>query len=379
MSAFKEFLLTKGEAYSNIDVERAPRFWREKSALFTLPPIVQIVGTNGKGSTGRILADFCFQRKIGAGHYSSPHVLNVNERFWLNGAEASDRALDEAHKRLLAKIGFKWSEDLSYFEYATILAIELFGARDLVVLEAGLGGEYDATSVFPCALLLVTPIDFDHQHILGDTIEKIAETKLRAMRSPTIIAKQKHNVVYEIAEKIASERGQKVFKAHDLAPSIDRFETRDGASFMTINRQLAFAAAEYLKLKPSVALFRTNPLLGRLTRIAPNVVIDVGHNVPAAIAVREAYAKRQVTLIYNSFSDKDYKAILRILKPNVKRCLLIKLDHERAASKEAVVSALESENIAWSEFDGAIDKNEEYLVFGSFSVVETFLKAWNAR
>ncbi|MDR0664947.1 MAG: bifunctional folylpolyglutamate synthase/dihydrofolate synthase [Helicobacteraceae bacterium] len=379
MIGLKEFLLSKGEAYSNIDVERMPRFWSECARLFSPPPIVQIIGTNGKGSTGRILAEFCRQKPLKVAHYSSPHLLSVNERFWINGGDASDAALNEAHKRLFAKIGFKRAERLSYFEYATILAIELFSGCDLAIMEAGLGGEYDATSVFPCELLLVAPIDYDHQHILGDTIEAIAETKLKAMRSTAILAKQKHNVVYEIAERIAAQKNRKLLRALDLAPSVDHFETKDSPRFMALNRQLAFAAAAYLKLNPSVAPFRINPLRGRLTKIAPNIHIDVGHNAAAARAILEEYRDKQVTLIYNSFSDKDYKAILRILKPMTKRCLLIGLDHARAAEREAIVKALESEKIAWGEFDGAIDKNEEYLAFGGFSVVEAFLKAWNAR
>ncbi|MDR2034561.1 MAG: bifunctional folylpolyglutamate synthase/dihydrofolate synthase [Helicobacteraceae bacterium] len=379
MNAFNEFLLSKGEAYSNIDVERFPRFWSECANRFQTPSIVQIIGTNGKGSTGRILADFCHTKGIRIAHYSSPHILRINERFWLNGAEASDRLLQEAHEKLYVKIGAKWAEKLSYFEYATILAIELFCDCDLAIMEAGLGGEFDATSVFPCELLLITPIDYDHQHILGDTIELIAHTKLKAMRSTTILAKQEHNVVYEIAQKIANERKLTLYKARDLAPSLDRFETKEGARFMAINRQLAFAAAAYLKLNPSAALFKTNPLLGRLTKIAPNVSIDAGHNAHAARAIREAYGAKQVTLVYNSFADKDYKTILHILKPIVKRCLLIGLDHLRAADKGAIVSALDSEEIARGEFSGVIDKNEEYLVFGGFSVVEAFLKARNAR
>ncbi|MDR2639549.1 MAG: bifunctional folylpolyglutamate synthase/dihydrofolate synthase [Helicobacteraceae bacterium] len=379
MIALKEFLQNKGEAYSNIDIERMPHFWSECAYLFSPPPIVQVIGTNGKGSAGRILAEFCRSKGIRVAHYSSPHITRFNERFWLDGADASDAALEEAHKRTLSKIGFKRADSLSYFEYATILAIELFSDRDLAVMEAGLGGEYDATSVFPCVLLLVTPIDYDHQHILGSSIEAIAETKLKAMRSTTILAKQKYAIVYEIAEHIAEQKGQKLFKARDLAPTFDHFETKESPRFMAINRQLAFAAASYLGYNPSVAPFRINPMPARLSAIAPNIRVDVGHNAAAALAILEEYRGRQVTLIYNSFSDKDYKAILRILKPIVKRCLVIRLDHARAASREAIAAALENEKIEWSEFDGAISDSETYLVFGGFSVVETFLKAWNAR
>jgi dihydrofolate synthase/folylpolyglutamate synthase len=374
-----QFLSGKGEAYSNINIERFPAFWCENQQKFNLPKIVHIIGTNGKGSTGRILACFCNDRGLKTVHYSSPHIMKVNERFWLNGADANDEELEQAHQSLQHKIDSKWIKQLSYFEYTTLLAIELSNNADIAILEAGLGGEYDATNAFSCDLLLITPIDYDHQHILGDTIEAIASTKINAVKSPAIIARQKHNEVYKIAEKITAQKGQKLMLAKDLAPSCDHFAAMHDPMFMAINRQLAFAAANFLGLNPAVSQFKINPLFGRLTKIAPNVYIDVGHNISAAHALLEAFANKRIILIYNSYSDKAYAAILHVLKPIVKKVLIIDVDHQRAVNRDDLIKALEKEHIEWSYFDGATTADETYLVFGSFSVAERFLKVFHAR
>ncbi|GHV05241.1 bifunctional folylpolyglutamate synthase/dihydrofolate synthase [Campylobacterota bacterium] len=374
-----EFMAQKGEAYSNIDTARMPIFWSELGNEFHLPQIVQTIGTNGKGSTGRILAHFMRTAGYKVGHYTSPHLLRFNERYWINGSDATDEALEAAHRSVVQIIGEKWANDLSYFEYATVLAAKLFEGCDYAVIEAGLGGEFDATTVFDAELLLITPIGIDHQHLLGDTIASIATTKLRAMRSTTIIAKQKHSEVVEIARKIASERNQKLILAHDLAPVCDHFESADSPAFMAINRQLAFAAANHLGLKPKIAEFKINPLFGRLTKIAPNIFIDVGHNAAAAHAIVEAFSPRQVVVIYNSYTDKAFDVILKTLKPIIKRLFVLRVEHPRIVDQERLLEAIKKERIEWSYFDGKLDPAETYIVFGSFSVVETFLKTFNAR
>lgn len=375
------FLHAKGEAYSRIDTARMARFWAEQGSLFAgLPKVIHLVGTNGKGSTGRLLALFLQQRGIAAGHYSSPHLLKLNERFWLQGGDATDEALEQAHQELLGALPPPWSEALSYFEYATLLAAWLFqrAGCEAIVWEAGLGGEFDATAVFPAQLLLVTPIDSDHQAFLGNDIAAIAATKLRAMRCPVILAAQTHAEVYAVAESIAAERGFTLMRAETLAPDLKAFALPGSPPYMAVNRQLAFAAARFLGLNPGVEAFAQNPLLGRLTKIAPNVWVDVGHNPAAAEALRQAFLPKQVTLVYNSYQDKDYAKILKVLEPVVKEVQILAVEGARVASRPALIAAIEAAGLPWRDFQG-VDAKEHYLVFGSFSVVETFLKAGYAR
>jgi dihydrofolate synthase/folylpolyglutamate synthase len=106
--------------------------------------------------------------------------------------------------------------------------------------------------------------------------------------------------------------------------------------------------------------------------LTKNIRIDVGHNPLAAKAIEKALDKK-VILIYNSLDDKDYEAVLQILKPKVKYVEIIPIHSQRATTLSEIEKAIKKVGIDYSYFEGKIDKNEHYLVFGSFYVVEEFL------
>ncbi len=118
---------------------------------------------------------------------------------------------------------------------------------------------------------------------------------------------------------------------------------------------------------------RSVELFGRFYPLTKNIRIDVGHNPLAAKAIEKALNK-EVVLIYNSLDDKDYEEVLRTLKPKVKRVEILSIDSQRATTLEEIENALEKVGLDYSYFDGNTDDDEEYLVFGSFYVVEAFLK-----
>ncbi len=162
-----EFLEKKPLYYDKIDYERMPRIYQKIKSALPTPKIIHLIGTNGKGTTGRFLASALLNKGLKVGHYTSPHILKFNERIWLNGADIADEILENTHNKLLVLLEKSDAERLSYFEYTTLLAMVAFAECEYVVLEAGLGGEYDATAVFPKELTLFTPIDFDHTAFLG--------------------------------------------------------------------------------------------------------------------------------------------------------------------------------------------------------------------
>ncbi len=171
------FLEAKPLYYDKIDHERVHKAYAILKTKIRHPKTLHLVGTNGKGSTGRMVAHLAFKAGLLVGHYSSPHILKFNERIWLDGVDASDEILELAHQELFGLLGNAISDSLSYFEYTTLLAFVVFQTCDLMVLEAGLGGEFDATNVCDKELSILTPIGLDHQDFLGETIEEIATTK----------------------------------------------------------------------------------------------------------------------------------------------------------------------------------------------------------
>jgi len=202
-----DFLNQKPLYYKEIDHERVHLAYALLKPQVKHPKTVHIVGTNGKGSTGRMLAHLAYKSGLSVGHYSSPHILKFNERIWLNGLDASDEILEIAHQKLFGILGQEMSEALSYFEYTTLLAFIVFEDCDLMVLEAGLGGEYDATNVCDKELSIITPIGIDHQAFLGETIEEIAATKIRSIQKKVLLAPQVYDEVGEVAKEISDNVG----------------------------------------------------------------------------------------------------------------------------------------------------------------------------
>ncbi|MCW8837910.1 MAG: bifunctional folylpolyglutamate synthase/dihydrofolate synthase, partial [Thiovulaceae bacterium] len=202
MHTLHKFLDSKPLYYDEIDYNRFPKIYEKIKQYLTIPKIIHLIGTNGKGTTGRFLATALFNNNYSVGHYTSPHILRFNERIWINGYDVKDEVLELAHKKLYNILDKDDSDALSYFEYTTLLAMIVYEGCDFVVLEAGLGGEYDATAVFKKELTLVTPIDLDHQAFLGSEIKSISQTKLNAIQNNAIISKQKHQEVYDVASSI---------------------------------------------------------------------------------------------------------------------------------------------------------------------------------
>jgi dihydrofolate synthase / folylpolyglutamate synthase len=377
-----DFLSRKPLFYDVIDLERFPNAYREVAHFFQIPKIIHLVGTNAKGSTGRFLATALYRSGKNVGHYTSPHIIRFNERIWLNGAEINDEALEAAHEKLLSLLPETISASLSYFEYTTLLAMVVYEGCEYVVCEAGLGGEFDATNVFDKVLSVFTPIDFDHAAFLGTTIDSIATTKLRSMQRIALLGRQKHSEVESIGQTIADEKKCKLYLLSELVtPTTEtialHLAIKNGLSeYLRDNLVLAMAAYELLGFEVSEALFDQGALFGRLSKIAPNITLDVGHNALAAESIAQNFAGKKVTLIYNTYGDKDYREILSILKPIIESVEIIDVDEGRIVQRHLLESVLYELHIPYRSFD-EINSNKEYLVFGSFSVAETFLKRMN--
>ncbi len=457
----KDFLNNKPIYYKKIDFTRFPRAFAAVAHNFTLPPAIHVVGTNGKGSTGRFLAQILRGAGRRVGHYTSPHIFDFAERFWLDGAVVGWDALNAAHARLrglFADAGeAALGESLSYFEWATLLAAVVFGGCDEVVLEAGMGGEFDATNEFAKKMSLFTPIGLDHCEMLGATLGEIAATKLRSVAAGTRAVFAASYALPELAWAVAGARGAAAhFTPHALfepvAEYVARGENRakfEFAPFLQQNLNHAYFAAKILGAfgdcgaatgggagggaadfggdlsrnfggnsggnflnsgknsaqksadlganlgeKPTANpaqnsnLAATPPRLdftfdlrGRCEMLAPNVIADVGHNPHAARAVaaaaRAALKSLKVNLVYNAFADKDVAGVLREFAPLGARVLVY--DYAAAGRELAgarVAAAARELGLECGRFDAAagLRGDEGYVVFGSFLLVEQFLR-----
>jgi len=377
-----DFLNQKPLYYKEIDHKRVHLAYGLLEPHIKHPKTVHIVGTNGKGSTGRMLAHLAYKSGLSVGHYSSPHILKFNERIWLNGLDVSDEVLEVSHQKLFGILGQEVSEALSYFEYTTLLTFVIFENCDLMVLEAGLGGEFDATNVCDKELSIITPIGIDHQAFLGESIEEIATTKIRSIQKKVLLAPQVHDEVVSVAKEISEDVGASLVVAqifegtHKGYPydALQHIAKQKGwGEYLIDNATVALQALDILNIKYDVNDLKSLELFGRFYALTDNIRIDVGHNPLAARAIEKALNEK-VVLIYNSLDDKEYEEVLRILKPKVKRVEIISIDSQHATTRQEIEKALQTVGLEYNYFKNEIKDEENYLVFGSFYVVEAFLK-----
>ncbi|MDR0665843.1 MAG: bifunctional folylpolyglutamate synthase/dihydrofolate synthase [Campylobacteraceae bacterium] len=379
MSVLLKYLEKKPLYYDHIDYGRMPRIFNAVSHNFRFPKAVHVIGTNGKGSTGRFLAQILEDTGLKIGHYTSPHILEFNERFYKDGACVGYDELDILHERLLKILG-AYESELSYFEYATFLAFLAYEKCDYMILEAGVGGEFDATNVAPKALSVVTPISLDHQDLLGKTIKEIAFTKLQSVNNVAVIAPQEESAAIEIIQQREAVLGLEFIYVHkdEYESGVERYADRYLLPRMLKeNLLVALNAAKTLGFDADLSKLKKLSLKGRFERIAPNITIDVGHNISAAKRAAEIFSGKKVVLVYNSYKDKDYNCILKILMPIIKSVEIIELANPyRMDAKDEIKKILIEQRVNVKNFDG-INQDNEYLVFGSFGVAEKFLRYFN--
>ncbi|WP_101004761.1 bifunctional folylpolyglutamate synthase/dihydrofolate synthase [Helicobacter pylori] len=375
------FLETKPKEYHKFDPSRFIQIYKDfKNTFFEIQAkVIHVVGTNGKGSTGRFLTLLLADQNFKVLHFTSPHVFEFRERFFVNGSVVEESVLENAHQQLQLHA---FSSACSYFEYATLLAVMLAKDCDYLVLEAGLGGEFDSTNALEKTLSVFTPIDYDHKEFLGDSLESIAQTKLKAMGPLNIIAPQQE-LVLNVAQKIAKEKHAKLIVvqneiSQEVKAYIERYHL---AHFLAMNLEVALKAFEtLLPCNKQEVLKNLKPLnlIGRCELLSPNILIDVGHNPHSAKALKEEIKRvfnTPIILIYNCYQDKDAFLVLEILKPVVKKVLILELHNERIIQLEKLKGILETLGLEYALFED-VEENENYLVYGSFLVANVFYERY---
>ncbi len=369
-----KFLTKKTLFYDKIDYNIISLSWDILKEHITLPYVIHIVGTNGKGTTGRFLASFLHQKQQKILHYTSPHIIEFNERIWIDGKNSSNTQLDFAHNQLQNILLDDLVEKLTYFEYTTLIALYLSSNMDFIVLEAGLGGEFDATNVVNSDLSIFTTIGLDHQSFLGNSVKEIASTKMRSCKNDFILAKQIYNEVNDIKNNILGDF-KEIFINHNLKLLNKANEL---PIYLQENLLLALSVLEFLDLYSDTLTIDKLP--GRFQSISANIIVDVGHNPLAAQALYNELklTDKKYVLIYNSYNDKDYLKVLTILKPIIKHIEIIECDDDRMVKYDILTNAIKSLSIKFNKFNiKDLNPDNHYFVFGSFLVVENFLKKYN--
>ena len=324
--------------------------------------LAQIGGTNGKGSVAAMLAAALKADGRRVGLYTSPHLVSFRERIRVNGAAiAEDAVVDgmEAIGTLVARL------DASVFEATTALALDHFARErvDIAVLEVGLGGRYDATTVGRPAVTVLTSIDLDHQEVLGNTVGEIAEDKAHIVRAGVAVsAAQAPEATAPILEHAARAKVPLLVAGRDLtvtlrARSLDGQQVDcagpdfrlDGLSLRLLgayqpgNALLAVAAAHVLgcsqrAVREGVARAHWPGRFEVRRRPGGWLVLDGAHNPAGARALAESLAAyfgaTPMTLVFGVLRDKDAPGILAPLLERSRRVVLTASANPRAASPD---------------------------------------------
>ena len=329
--------------------------------------LVQVGGTNGKGSVSAMLAAMLKAAGRRTGLYTSPHLVSFRERIRIDGeAIAEDAVADgvEALATLVARL------DASMFEAATALALDHFAREsvDVAVLEVGLGGRLDATTVGSPAVSVVTRIDYDHQAVLGSTLEEIAREKAAIIRSGVAITcAQTAPAASVLAARAAAVKVPLWVAGRDLWVAVER-RTLGGqriscggpdwrltdldlallGTYQPENALLAVAAARALAvpeaaIRDGLALVRW-PGRFQVVGTGPWLVLDGAHNVGGARALAASLAayfpRERPVFAIGIYRDKDVAAILGELAPLASRLILTASANARAASPAALADGV---------------------------------------
>ena len=331
---------------------------------------VQIAGTNGKGSSAVMLDSICRAAGLVTGLYTSPHLTCITERIKIGGQTISEERFaslaSEVRKAAEGLLLRRKIEALpTFFEHVTAIALLAF--RDagiaIAILETGLGGRLDATTVAGANTVAITPVSLDHEEYLGETIEEIAFEKAAIIRpGVTAIVAPQPAAALEVILKRARECDATVIvdgcriselSATPLGTFAATFETNEDryeqvqlalrGRHQVINAAVAIQLAESLRGRgfsiSKTAIVRgieTAAYDGRLTTFS-DFLLDGAHNPGAARVLRDyldEFVKEPLTLVFGAMNDKRLLEMAAILFPGVHRLILTQPDNPRAAPVE---------------------------------------------
>lgn len=295
---------------------------------------IHVAGTNGKGAVCAILD--AALREVGEriGRYTSPHLVSLNERYFVNGRIVDDATLEVFANKVNEAI-VELDCEVTFFEALTAIAFLLYSGMDMdrVILECGLGGRLDATNVCRPEICIITKMGLDHCEWLGDTVEKVAMEKAGIIKSGVpIVLGNNATSVRELIEARAREVGAPFYYAPEMTDEteIPSDFALDG-KFNRENAMTALAALKVLGVRTSSLKSVVWP--GRLQRVG-NFIIDGAHNPPAASALYDALQGRKYNLIAGFCGDKDVDAVLTILAPLINQAFAVKTNNQRSLSAE---------------------------------------------
>lgn len=400
-----------------LGLDRVRRVWQRMGAAAPARRVVTVGGTNGKGSTVALMEAMLRAAGLRVGSFTSPHLLEYNERVRIDGVDADHAALIASFERIEAARTADGEDaiPLTYFEFGTLTALDLFARSgvDVAVLEVGLGGRLDAVNIIDADVAVITTVDLDHMDWLGPDRDSIGAEKagIARMGRPVIVGEAEPpagllDALTRIGARI--ERAGIDFHTERHASGW-RWQHRDGTAMelpdpvLAAPVQFANAAAAIAALH---ALFDDDDAMqpknffaavraglwdvrvpARLQSLGgdPALTVDVGHNPQAARALAEWLDTQlyvRVHAVYGSLADKDAAGVVAALGARIDHWHLAGLERATPRGMNAqTLGGILAQTLPQAKFDEYPDvrraleaarataqKGELILAFGSFFV-----------
>lgn len=377
-----------------------------------MPPTIHIAGTNGKGSTLAFLKNIFQEAGYKVHRYTSPHLVEFNERIEICGEKITDNFLNELLEKCREACELSPKIDITFFEATTAVAFLAFSQveADILLLETGMGGEFDATNVLPKVLCsIITPIALDHQEFLGKTIKKIAEAKAGIIKKncPIICANQNPQVLDLINSK-AKQLNAEFINSKSFFNNLN-FDFKSiniplNGSHQIENAQLAVCCVKHqnhfkisdANIKNGIEKTRWK---ARLEKIEDGVFaqnlpknfqlyLDGSHNPQGATTIAEFlenFSHYKKIIIFQMLKDKNCEEFLKIIGAKIDKLLIFKIASDsRFRSPQNILEItqnLKINSLIIENFDDAFEKiRQEFssqptliLICGSLYFASEFL------
>ncbi|HSH38206.1 MAG TPA: folylpolyglutamate synthase/dihydrofolate synthase family protein [Chthoniobacterales bacterium] len=309
--------------------------------------IIHVAGTNGKGSVCAMVDAICRAQGYRTGLFTSPHLITYRERIRADGAMIGADEVAEGVE-LIRRLVHEWDPHPTFFEITTALALWHFKrtACDIIVLETGMGGRLDATNAVDPVVSVITPIGYDHQKWLGETLSEIAAEKAGIIKPdvPVVAATQLAEAESIILKRAAESAAPLEF----VAERYDASRVALAGEHQQQNAALAIAALRVGRIRVDDDAIRyglaTVSWPARFQRCSDQVVIDGAHNAAGARALadtwRSVFGDERATIILAVLQDKDAAAFVAALAPIARRFILPKIRAERALAPAELASVV---------------------------------------
>ena len=340
--------------------------------------VIHVTGTNGKTSTSRFIERLLREHGLRTGRFTSPHLVKLNERMSLDGEPVSDERLYNVWTEIQpivelvdVELEIAGEDALTFFEVLAVLGFAIFADApvDVLVLEVGMGGEWDSTNVADGDVAVFTPISLDHMDRLGDTIEEIATTKAGIIKPGAIVlsSAQKPEALKVISDRAASvgekfltygkdfgliatlvnKLGQTV-SVRAVAGEYEDLNLPVHGAYQAENAALAVAAVEAFLgggaqrimddvVRASFADFSSPGRLQVVNR-EPLTILDAAHNEDGAKslahALKESFGSPYAVGIISILAEKNARAILEILDDSFVEVIITQSESSRAIPAE---------------------------------------------